>query len=180
MLTSATRGETLTPNPNECNSTLMSGTKNIYPYHYIDVNDRGHRLKSGSPVTNYPCTAMTEDILDHCKPITRKKLDIIVLHVGTNDLKSNEESSIVKNIVEIKGTIKKISPSTETIISLIISRYDSELLNDKAIIVNKRLTQHFPKTEIIDNSNLDRGCVGLKGLHLRFIASLATVHPSCA
>ena len=28
-LTSATRGETLTPNPNECNSTLTSGTKNI-------------------------------------------------------------------------------------------------------------------------------------------------------
>ena len=26
MLTSATRGETLTPNPNECNSTLTSGT----------------------------------------------------------------------------------------------------------------------------------------------------------
>ena len=38
MLTSATRGETLTPNPNECNSTLTSGTNNIYPYPYIDVN----------------------------------------------------------------------------------------------------------------------------------------------
>ena len=45
MLTSATRGETLTPNPNECNSTLTSGTNNIYPYPYIDVNDRGHRLR---------------------------------------------------------------------------------------------------------------------------------------
>ena len=31
MLPSATRGETLTPNPNECNSTLTSGTNNIYP-----------------------------------------------------------------------------------------------------------------------------------------------------
>ena len=45
MLTSATRGETLTPNPNECNSTLTSGTNNIYPYPYIDINDRGHRLR---------------------------------------------------------------------------------------------------------------------------------------
>ena len=179
MLTSATRGETLTPNPNECNSTLMSGTKNIYPYHYIDVSDRGHRLRLGSPVTNYPCAATTEDILGQCKPITRKKLDIIVLHAGTNDLKSNEESSIVKNIVEIKETITNISPSTETMISLVISRYDSELLNDKAIIVNERLTENFPKTDIIDNSNLDKGCVGLKGLHLRFITSLATAHPSC-
>ena len=47
-------GETLTPNPNECNSTLTSGTNNIYPYPYIDVNDRGHRFRSGSPLTNYP------------------------------------------------------------------------------------------------------------------------------
>ena len=54
MLTSATRGETLTPNPNECNSTLTSGTNNIYPYSYIDINDRGHRFRSWSPLTNYP------------------------------------------------------------------------------------------------------------------------------
>ena len=45
MITSATRGETLTPNPTECNSTLTSGTNNIYPYPYIDINDRGHRLR---------------------------------------------------------------------------------------------------------------------------------------
>ena len=45
MLTRAMRGETLTPNPNECNSTLTSGTNNIYPYPYINVNDRGHRLR---------------------------------------------------------------------------------------------------------------------------------------
>ena len=42
------------PNPNECNSTLTSGTNNIYSYPYIDVNDRGHRFRSGSPLTNYP------------------------------------------------------------------------------------------------------------------------------
>ena len=35
MLTSATRGEMLTNNPNECNSTLTSGTRGIYPYLYI-------------------------------------------------------------------------------------------------------------------------------------------------
>ena len=31
MLTSATRGEMLTPNPNECNSTLTSVTRGTYP-----------------------------------------------------------------------------------------------------------------------------------------------------
>ena len=33
--------------------------------------------------------ATTEDILDHCKPIARKKPDIIILHLGTNNLNSN-------------------------------------------------------------------------------------------
>ena len=32
MLTSATRGEMLTPNPNKCNSTLSSVTGGIYPH----------------------------------------------------------------------------------------------------------------------------------------------------
>ena len=32
MLTSAVRGEMLTPNPNECNSTLTSITGGTYPY----------------------------------------------------------------------------------------------------------------------------------------------------
>ena len=55
----AMRGETLTPNPNDCNSALTSGTNNIYPHPYIDVNDRGHRFRSGSLLTNYPHAPVT-------------------------------------------------------------------------------------------------------------------------
>ena len=45
MLTSVTRGETLAPDPNVCNSTQTSGTKNIYSYPCTDVNDWGHQLR---------------------------------------------------------------------------------------------------------------------------------------
>ena len=48
------------PNPNECNSTITSGTNNIYPYPYVDINDRGHRFRSGSPLTNYPHATTTD------------------------------------------------------------------------------------------------------------------------
>ena len=54
-------GKTLTPNPNECNSTLTSGTNNVYPYSYIDINDRGHRFRSGSLLTNYLHAASLRD-----------------------------------------------------------------------------------------------------------------------
>ena len=46
------RGGGQLPNLNEYNSTLTSGTNNIYPC--IDINDRGHHFRSGSPLTNYP------------------------------------------------------------------------------------------------------------------------------
>ena len=39
------RGWGQLPNPNECKATLTSGTNNIYPYPYIDINDRCHRLR---------------------------------------------------------------------------------------------------------------------------------------
>ena len=54
MLTSVTGEETLTPNPNECNSTLTSETRGIYPHRYKlmlmsgvtgTAQERGHRLQ---------------------------------------------------------------------------------------------------------------------------------------
>ena len=48
------RGGGQLPNPNECNSTLTSETGDIYPHCYIDVDERGHRLRAESPVTNLP------------------------------------------------------------------------------------------------------------------------------
>ena len=58
------RGRGQLPNLNECNSTLTSGTNNIYPYPYIDVNDQGHRFRSGSPLTNYPHASTAPSVLE--------------------------------------------------------------------------------------------------------------------
>ena len=61
------RGGGQLPNPNECNSTLTSETKNIYPYP-TDVNDRGHPLRSGSllqiGVTGYELS-LCSDLIQH-------------------------------------------------------------------------------------------------------------------
>ena len=54
MLTSATRGETLTPNPNECNSMLTSGTKGIYPYLYMARPKTRKPRKSQKPRNPFP------------------------------------------------------------------------------------------------------------------------------
>ena len=39
------RGGGQLPDPNECNSTLKSGTRVFTPALYIDVDERGHRLR---------------------------------------------------------------------------------------------------------------------------------------
>ena len=70
--------------------------------------------------------ATSEDLIDQCKPIVRRAPDVIILHVGTNDLDKRDEDSIVKNIKKIKNEIVCISPKTKVLISLIILRYDDD------------------------------------------------------
>ena len=110
--------------------------------------------------------ATSEDLIDYCKPIARRAPDVIILHVGTNDLDKRDEDSIVENIKKIKNEIVSVSPKTKVLVSLIIGRYDDGNLNDKGVLVNDKLMRELPRSDIIDNSNLDRQCVGLKGLHL--------------
>ena len=111
--------------------------------------------------------ATSEDLIDYCKPIARRAPDVIILHVGTNDLDKRDEDSIVENIKKIKNEIVSVSPKTKKVlVSLIIGRYDDGSLNDKGVLVNDKLMRELPRSDIIDNSNLDRQCVGLKGLHL--------------
>ena len=47
-------GEMLTPNSYECNSTLTSGSRRIYPPLHIDVDELGHCFRSGSPLMFFP------------------------------------------------------------------------------------------------------------------------------
>ena len=91
--------------------------------------------------------------------------------MGTNDLDKRDEYNIVENIKKIKNEIVHISPKTKILISLISSRYDDNNLNEKGVPVNDKLMQELPKSDIIDNSNLDRQCLGVKGLHLNILGN---------
>ena len=72
-------------------------------------------------VRTYP-RATTDDLIDYCRPVSRRQPDIIIVHAGTMDLRSKDEKEIAQNISRIKDTIKEISPNTRTLISLIIQR----------------------------------------------------------
>ena len=106
--------------------------------------------------------ATTDDIKDYCKPIAKRRPDICIVHTGTNDLKDNDELSIVENIVKVKEIIENISSGTKTL----VNRYDSKELHHKALRVNDKLKQLLPAFDLIDNGNLDQSCVNKYGLHL--------------
>ena len=76
-------------------------------------------------------------LVDHVKPTLRDdEPDHIILHTGTNDLRSEKTSStIAKSIVDLAMSLK--SSGSSVIVSGIVPRFDN--LNNKASEVNNRL-----------------------------------------
>ena len=65
--------------------------------------------------------ASSTDIIDHGKPVLRKKPDTIIIHVGTEDLTNN--INILRNVETISKMAKEESPSTKLCFSSVVNRY---------------------------------------------------------
>ena len=113
--------------------------------------------------------ATTSDMADYIKPTMRRDPDVVVLHVGTNDLRSDSSSKeIAKSVMDIATNMK--TEENDIIVSSIISRGDG--YNEKAGTVNEHLMKFCMENDIVylDNSNiclenLERGGTW-GGLHL--------------
>ena len=82
--------------------------------------------------------ATTQDMKDYIKTTISRKPDMVILHTGTNDLKSNQNPSDIAN--EIVNLAKNIKNSgTEVSISALILRGDR--LSEKGKKVNKELQE---------------------------------------
>ena len=110
--------------------------------------------------------ANSEDLTDHIKPIIRRKPDALIIHIGTNDLTSNIDS-----VKQLKSTIKSIrngTPHTKIAVSLLTPRNDIQDGNKKVDQLNRKLRALCveEKVKILDNSNIDDSCLGIRKLHL--------------
>ena len=73
-----------------------------------------------------------EELNDYVNSTAKKYLDIIIIHVGTNNVSSTQ---IVEKLIKLHDHIKTITPSTQVVLSNIIRRHDftQEHLDKKII-----------------------------------------------
>ena len=143
-------------------------------------NLQGRKISRSAKVkvSSFPgCTTM--DMRDHIKPILRRNPDAIVMHVGTNSLRSSASvRDCAEEIVNLATMISNES-SADLAISGIIPRSDDEVLAVKVSGVNKILKTFCSQNGwgFVDHSNISpEHDLNRSGLHLntKGTARLAT------
>ena len=119
-------------------------------------------------VSSFPgCTTL--DMADHIKPILRKKTEKLIVHVGTNSLKSRESSArCAEEIVNLGESIKSSVPELDLAISGLITRSDDEMLTRKVDEVNTALKQSCLQKgwKFIDHANITSENLNRSKIHL--------------
>ena len=91
--------------------------------------------------------ATTIDICDYIKPELRQKLDVVIVHCGTNDIPNN-----INTVKKIKKLVKEIEENNhenipQVVISSIIKRYDQDY-NEEIQSINDKLQRFCTRISI--------------------------------
>ena len=112
--------------------------------------------------------ATVEDMNDFLRPTIRRQPDNLVIHVGTNDIRSSTPQNISDEVTKVAQLFKQESRKTEIIISSLIIRSDSPELANKVKDTNVALKLKCAENNwsFIDNSNINCLHLNRRGLHL--------------
>ena len=129
-------------------------------------------------VTSFP-GATTEDMEDFVKPLLRKKPDNVVLHIGTNDLNTQEPRLTAEGIVNLALQIEGDAPETNLAISELIARADDK--DGKVSSVNKILKKFCRQNHwnFIEHNNINQTHLNRGGLLLSKTGSALLAHNFC-
>lgn len=110
----------------KCTPTIYIQKINLIRRILINLADkyRIFLINSQVKIATFPGYS-TQDIKDHIKPLLRRNPDEIIVHVGTNSLRSSNECAV--ELIDLAPTVSSESSATITISSLII-RSDDEAL----------------------------------------------------
>ena len=116
--------------------------------------------------------ATLSDMEHYIQPSMKHKPGMIILHCGTNDLRTTQTAEeIAEEITNLANTIK--NEKNEVIISSITVRNNN--LHKKGLAVIQFLKSKCEGSNLYlfcDNSNISRDCLNASGVHLNH-----TAHP---
>lgn len=108
---------------------------------------KNHRVK----IQKHP-EATSTDILDHIKPVLRRKPNRLIIHAGTNDLTNNV--NLLKNVKLVVKKTKDESPLPKILFSGVVRRYDIERGNQLVAEVNGRLKNYYALKTTLTSLNM--------------------------
>ena len=108
--------------------------------------------------------ASIEDLHFHITPYLRKKPTNIIIHVGTNNAKSDNSDTIIEKLIQLKEYILTKCPNANIVFSSLIIRLDD---GDAAKVVDETNSKllHLG-VGISGNDNITKEHISLRGLHL--------------
>lgn len=139
------------------NLVFIAGDSIVQNVHGWDLAsaDRSVAVKSFSG-------SRIDDMKDYLKPLLRREPQQIILHVGTNDIKSDKSPDLlVQGIVDLVTEVRNISPQTKVAISALTIRKDSRLIQEKVNETNRLLLVSCKASNVdfIRHDNIDLDCL---------------------
>ena len=112
--------------------------------------------------------ATVEGMKDFLRRTIRRQPDKLVIHVGTNDIRSSTPQDIADEITEVAQQFKQESRNTKIVISSLITRSDNPEFTSKVKETNIALKLNCEENNwsFIDNSNLNNSHLNHRGLQL--------------
>jgi replicative superfamily II helicase len=112
-------------------------------------------------------SATVEDMNDFLRPTTRRQPDKLVIHVGTNNIRSSTPQNIANEVTKVAHQFKQESKKTRIILSSLITRSDNPEFANKVKETNGALKLKCEENNwsFIDNSNINSLHLNRRGLH---------------
>ena len=108
--------------------------------------------------------ATIEDMFFFVTPYLRKKPTNVIIHVGTNNTRTDSAEEIMEKLVKLKEYVLSKCPSANLVSSSLIVRTDDATASRVVRDTNSKL-KHLDTT-ILWNNNILAEQLGKKGLHL--------------
>ena len=112
--------------------------------------------------------ATAEDMKFYIQPALKSKPATVIVHCGTNNLRSEEQHAVARKIIDVAVQAKSHVP--EVMVSTLIKRADSQEIDAKKTQVNNFLISECNRhgLQLINDDNIQSSHLVKWGLHLNF------------